>query len=61
MAWAQLPAGLTRVAALVHHEHVGSNADHAADVTLELAVGQADATGGVGLRPASIAVAQRLR
>lgn len=34
------PLGLlTSVAALVYHEHIGPNADHAADVALELAVG----------------------
>lgn len=30
---------LPSMAALVYHEHIGSDADHAADVTLELAVG----------------------
>lgn len=34
------PSGLlTSVAALVHHEHIGPDADHAADITLQLAVG----------------------
>lgn len=35
----------TCVAALVHHQHVGSDADHAAHLTLELPVGQTDRTG----------------
>lgn len=33
---------LTCVATLVHHQHVGSNADHPAHLTLELPIGEPD-------------------
>lgn len=55
------PSLLTCVTAFMHHEHVGSNADHATDITFELAIGQPDATRGVRLWPTSITVAQGLR
>ena len=37
------------MAALVHHEDVGSDADHATDVTLELPVGKSSGSGGHGV------------
>lgn len=52
---------LTGVAALVHHQHVGADAHHPADVTFQLAVGQPDAPGGVWLLARPVAVAQGLR
>jgi len=52
---------LTGVAALVDHQHVGADADHAADVAFQLAVGQPDAPGGVRLLARAVAVAQGLR
>lgn len=33
---------LTSVASLVHHQHIGANANYPTDITLELPVGQAD-------------------
>lgn len=41
---------LTGVAALVHHQHIGANANYPADIALELPVGQPDpASRGEGL------------
>lgn len=41
---------LTSVASLVHHQHIGANANYPTDITLELPVGEADASSrGVGL------------
>ena len=37
--------GLTSVAALVHHQHIGANANYPTDIALELPVGEADAAG----------------
>lgn len=41
---------LTGVASLVHHQHIGANANYPTDIALELPVGQPDTTGrGEGL------------
>ena len=53
--WGGVSQVLTSVAALVHHQHIGANANYPTDITLELPVGQADAPGrgvalGVGAR-----------
>lgn len=41
---------LTSVASLVHHQHIGANANYPTDITLELPVGQPDtASRGEGL------------
>lgn len=36
---------LTSVASLVHHQHIGANANYPTDITLELPVGQPDTAG----------------
>lgn len=42
---------LTRVTSLVHHQHIGPNANYPTDIALQLPVGEADAPGrGVGGR-----------
>lgn len=41
---------LTSVASLVHHQHIGANANYPTDIALELPVGQPDTAGrGEGL------------
>lgn len=42
------------MAALVHHQHVGSGADHTAHLTLELPVGQSDGSRRGGLRAGNL-------
>lgn len=43
-------AWLTSVASLVHHQHIGANANYPTDIALELPVGQPDTAGrGEGL------------
>lgn len=42
---------LTSVTSLVHHQHIGPNANYPTDIALQLPVGEADAPGrGVGGR-----------
>lgn len=36
---------LTSVASLVHHQHIGPNANYSTDIALELPIGEADAPG----------------
>lgn len=50
----------TCVAALVHHQHVGSGADHAAHLALELPVGQADGSRRGGLQAGNLAASAGL-
>lgn len=43
------------MAALVHHQHVGSGADHTAHFALELPIGQSDGSRRGGLRAGNLA------
>ena len=47
---------LTRVATLVNHQHVGSDANHPAHLALELAIGQPDGSWRSSVRTGDLAV-----